>query len=59
MVDSDCHQQVLVGPVACMLGTVDAVVMNQDAGFRTEEVVIPEQLGREAPCTGGAGLRAR
>lgn len=40
VVGPDCHQQVSVGPVASVLGTADAVVMNQDAGFGAEDVVI-------------------
>lgn len=58
VVGPDCHQQVSVGPVASVLGTADAVVMNQDAGFGAEDVVIPERLGWQDLPTGGAGLCA-
>lgn len=58
MVGPDCHQQVLVSPVPSMLGTADAMVMNQEAGLGAEDTVIPEQLGWEDPPTGGAGLCA-
>lgn len=47
-----------MGPVASVLGTADAVVMNQDAGFGAEDVVIPERLGWQDLPTGGAGLCA-
>ena len=41
-----------------MLGAADAIVMNQDAGFGAEDVVIPQRPGWQGLPTGGAGLRA-
>lgn len=58
VVGPDCHQQVSVSRVASVLGTADAMVMNQDAGFGAEDVVIPERLGWQDLPTGGAGLCA-
>ena len=58
VVGPECQQQVSVSPVASVLGTADAMVMNQDAGFGAEDVVIPERLGWQDLPTRGAGLCA-
>lgn len=58
VVGADCHQPVSASPVASVLGAADAIIMNQDAGFGAEDVVIPQRPGWQGLPTGGAGLRA-